>query len=576
MPLLFFSALLDAQVNVVRSEEKVIIAGTAYYIHVVKKGETAFSISRAYGITVDDIKRANPGAGEKLGEGDALRLPVSIVAKKPVTNTVSPGVAKDEQKYIYHVIKPGETIFSIARLHGVTESRILAANPGIEIKRLTVGAGIIVPGIEYIAGQQVQVPDADTLPVAAPCPRSTGFTPVRDLKGSLDVALLLPFYTRENSLRTYKDSVLVRGKSAIRYNRRPEEWIYRSSIGFIEMYEGILLAADTLASLGLDINLHVYDIKSDTLELARVIARGELDDIDLIIGPVYSANLAMVASFAMRSGIPVVSPVRLFNNRLLENNRLLFMANPTLEVIQDAIARKCSGYYDRNFIFIHSDSAGIDPDVRNFSGKITAELTSRLPAGDMLFREYLFHGGSVFNDDTVSNLAHLLVKDRENIIILASEDPLVVSETLQEIHALSKKFAVRVFGYPTILSDDEMDPRFIFDLDILFYIPCRIDYSKKNVKQFNADFRQKFFTQPSEMSYAWIGYDIMYYFLSGLAIHGNHFIRQPWIHCPELLGPGFDFRSVNKSDGFENQKLSPVRFTSDREIKPEPDENSSP
>ena len=43
------------------------------------------------------------------------------------------------------------------------------------------------------------------------------------------------------------------------------------SLDFIEMYEGILLAADTLRSLGMNINLHTYDIKGDTVELTKII-----------------------------------------------------------------------------------------------------------------------------------------------------------------------------------------------------------------------------------------------------------------------------------------------------------------
>ena len=44
-----------SQVVVERSKDKVIISGIAYYIHQVKKGETAYSISKAYNITVEDL-----------------------------------------------------------------------------------------------------------------------------------------------------------------------------------------------------------------------------------------------------------------------------------------------------------------------------------------------------------------------------------------------------------------------------------------------------------------------------------------------------------------------------------------
>jgi LysM repeat protein len=65
----------DAQVVVERSKDKVIISGTTYYIHLVKKGETPYSISRAYGVTVEELNRENPPAVYGIKEGQTLRIP---------------------------------------------------------------------------------------------------------------------------------------------------------------------------------------------------------------------------------------------------------------------------------------------------------------------------------------------------------------------------------------------------------------------------------------------------------------------------------------------------------------------
>ncbi len=49
-----------SQVVVERSKDKVVISGVPYYLHQVKKGETAYSISKAYGITAEDLTKENP------------------------------------------------------------------------------------------------------------------------------------------------------------------------------------------------------------------------------------------------------------------------------------------------------------------------------------------------------------------------------------------------------------------------------------------------------------------------------------------------------------------------------------
>jgi LysM repeat protein len=60
--LLIFAVDVQAQVVVEKSKDKVVISGLPYYIHIVKKGETVYSISRAYGITPQDLTRENPSA----------------------------------------------------------------------------------------------------------------------------------------------------------------------------------------------------------------------------------------------------------------------------------------------------------------------------------------------------------------------------------------------------------------------------------------------------------------------------------------------------------------------------------
>jgi LysM repeat protein len=625
-----------AQVVVERSNDKVIISGTPYYIHFVKKGETAYSISKAYNITVEELNRENPPAVYGLKEGQSLRLPVREPSEEPPAQTI-PQPGRDEARYIYHRLQPGQTVYSISKLYGVSENEIVDANPGIDIKRLAVNAEIAVPRREFMTSKQefavqdskyifhkvergeslasiadkygltlrelrrenrdtrfpqmgdyiripvamlpepprkVEVPVTDTLAVVpmdsvVVLPRPAGYTPVRDLEGSYDVAVLLPFYLDENADRIDIDSSkFARGK---RINK-PEEWIYPRSVGFIEMYQGILLAADTLRSLGLNINLYTFDIQNDTSELNGMINRGELEGMELIIGPVYSNNLAIVTAYASKLGIPVVSPVRLFNNLALVNNPLLFMANASLEVAQNTIAKKVSEYYDNNFVFIHTDTAGIDQDVIRFREKIMTELSSRLPYEEIKFKEFLFYSRSAFNNDSILRLGHALTGNTGNVIIIASEEDPVISETLQEVHSLSKKYPVRVFGYPTLRGLGNLEPKFIFELDLLIFSPYWIDYSKRDVVKFNDDFRRKFLTEPAEVSYAWIGYDIVYYFLSGLAIHGKEFIEHPEIHNPDLLQTEFDFRRKNLYDGFENQKLFPVKYTVDYEVRLIPSE----
>jgi LysM repeat protein len=624
----------NSQVVVERSKDKVIISGIAYFVHQVKKGETAYSISRAYGITLEDLTRENPPAVYGINEGQVLRIPVKLVSEPISSEPVAVFKEHDVNKFIYHSLRPGETVYFLSKSYGVSEDEIIQSNPGIDINKLSVGSEIAVPKREFMTSQQkfddqakkylfhkvlmgetlssiakqygltvrqlrrenrdlrfpqvgdfVRIPGAkiaekqeieeikpDTIPAVTVEPpvsidRSAGFVPVKDLSGSLNVAVLLPFYLKENSNRKEIDSSnLVKGKKIFKLNKMPEDWIYPGSIDFLEMWEGILLASDTLSSMGLNTYLHPYDIKGDTIEISKLIQSGKLSDMDLIIGPVYSHNLSIVSAYAKELNIPVVSPVPLMNNSALIGNPNLFMASSSLEIAQKALAKKISEYYDHNIVFIHTDTTGVDEDVNRFKNLIFTELSYKLPYEDIKFKEFKFYTRAMFNNDSINRLSHALSEQSKNLVIIASEEAPVISEIIDNVSGLCRRFNIKLFGYPVIRDLDRLDQKELFDMDLMIYTSTWIDYSKNNVKQFNLNFRRKFLTQPLEKSYAWQGFDIAYYFLSGLAMHGKSFIKQPEMHRPELLQNDYDFRQKDTGEGFENQKLFMVRYTKNYEV----------
>jgi LysM repeat protein len=633
--LLILNTSSYSQVVVERSKEKIVISGIPYYIHQVRKGETAYSISKAYGVSVEDLTKENPPALYGVNEGQTLRIPADKVTDLEKTDIVAEKKQHDDNKFIYHNLLPGETVYHLSKSYGVSENEIVQSNPGIDINKLSVGTEIAIPRRQFMTERQkfdvqekkfiyhkvqkgeslssiagkydltvrelrkvnrdlrfpqvddyVRIPVAQTddvqeiVPVKADSvvavveepvikvTRPAGYFPVKDLHGSFDVAVLLPFYLEENAERIEIDSSkYLKGKKIYKIVKRNDEWIYPQSLDFIEMYQGILLAADTLRSLGLDINLYPFDIKMDTVEVTRLIESGKLANMDLIIGPVYSYNLTKVADYAKGLNIPVISPVPLINNSALQNNNTLFMSSSSLLIAQKALAKKISENYNDNIVFIHTDTLGIDEDVKQFKSLIFKELNDKLPYEEIKFKEMIFYSRSMFNNDSINRLSHALSELSPNVVVIASEDPPVISETIMDVHGLSKKFDVKVYGYPVMRDLDNLDPKYFFDLDIMVYSPYWIDYNKSDVKQFNSDFRQKFLTEPSEKSYAWQGYDICYFFLSGIAIHGNEFITHPELHNPDLLQTEYNFTRFETINGFENQKLFLVRYTKDYEVR---------
>ncbi len=121
----------------VRSTEKVMIGGKVFYVHTVKKGETLYSIAKAYFVNVDDIVSNNPSINTDLQPGQTLRIP-DVPVKQ--AKSVAP-----EEGQVLHVVSAGQTLYSISRIYGVPVADIEAVNPELKYDSLQVDQVIKIP-----------------------------------------------------------------------------------------------------------------------------------------------------------------------------------------------------------------------------------------------------------------------------------------------------------------------------------------------------------------------------------------------------------------------------------------------
>ncbi len=116
-----------------RKHNTVVIAGKRYVIHIVKRGETLFNISKVYDVAYDSITKANPFViPAALEIGSALKIPYNepIVPAEPKKTQV---VLPFEDSLPIHIVKPGETVFRISLLYNIKPADIFALNPGSDI-----------------------------------------------------------------------------------------------------------------------------------------------------------------------------------------------------------------------------------------------------------------------------------------------------------------------------------------------------------------------------------------------------------------------------------------------------------
>jgi LysM repeat protein len=122
--------------------------------HTVVAGETLYGVARLYQVSVNDIKKWNPGMNEMLKTGQKLVIakvnkpspPDEADVPKPKQPTLpkpAPAETPKSTETKYHTVEPGQTLYAISRLYNVTVEQITKWN-NLSTTSINVGQKLIV------------------------------------------------------------------------------------------------------------------------------------------------------------------------------------------------------------------------------------------------------------------------------------------------------------------------------------------------------------------------------------------------------------------------------------------------
>jgi len=132
-------AQVDNVINVLEREDIMLIR---YYSHIVRQGDTLWSMSRHYGVPLGMIEQNNPGISDRiLRIGETVIIPAfaDTAPSRPAVTAVFNGS---------HVVASGETFWSLGRRYGVDPQALAEANGMLLDQILHIGRTLKVPIIE--------------------------------------------------------------------------------------------------------------------------------------------------------------------------------------------------------------------------------------------------------------------------------------------------------------------------------------------------------------------------------------------------------------------------------------------
>ena len=461
------------------SQKMQMMHGRKYYVHIVERGQTVYSIAKAYKVeSYDAVTHVDI---HFLHAGDTVWLPCrgqfSAAAEQLEQQT------REQTKE-----QPAAPETKGKESTPVTKSHSTA--------KTTKG--------HTTAPSRSEKPQSPSQPPA-----------VRPIGKTLKVALMMPLYLDQiDEISTSKFDIEQRGKKSYR------------QFEFIEFYEGVLLALDQLTARGISIELNVVDVPGGSVEaVQRAFSERGVAQADFIVALLLRDAFDRAAQLAQDSGVYIVNP--------MATRSEICATNPYMVKIQASTSGSIAAMLDNmhaerpngHLYILHSGSKGekavLDELKRQlgerkdikytlFNWNQSAKLLPTLKSTPNCNVVSVYEQGKDNNRVFASTLLNRLGSIKSN------------TPTLYTLNDWTRDFTdidfaqLQLVGYHTFSTAWDMTNQ------------VHVDFLRA--------FRERFGTEPTS-PLAPAAYDLMLYLCDGLHRRNTAFWSSPTGSLPELLHP---------------------------------------
>lgn len=555
------------EVTVTVSKEKIKVNNTLCYTHVVKEKQTLYSISRAYGVTIDEIYDLNPAVKtdglkknsiifipvkdvkdtkEDLLKDETLRekgqnevKPKDVEAQKVKTEEVEVKssdrkVEKSKRKKT-HTVKWYESLEDIAQKYNISSEAIMLAN-NLPDRKLKTRQKIVIPTEEEVNElmllkektapvDTITVKDtvaSDQLQKQAEADSLKRLIASGPLNKKVNVALLLPLKAD--------------GETSNRNN--------------MDFYSGVLMAAYKLSDKEIDLNIHDISL-SDT-----AVYMESINQSDIVIGPV-SINEINSLMTNIPEGKTVISPLDQRVEKLVGSYRnLVQVPTPQSEQFSDIAEWIKEDLQPSDSVLVIYESG-----TANYSS--VRQMTAAIDSAAIRYSSLTYN--ILEGRDMTNRLENMMTKTGANRVFIASENEAFVNDVVRNLNVMIySKYNVVLYAQSKIRTFDTIEVENFHNTNLHVSLGYYIDYSSDTVDSFIKKYRALFNTEPSQ--FAFQGYDIALYFIEMFSDYGEHWESMIEENRKDMLQSKFRFRRIS-DNGFQNTGIRRIVYGADYSVK---------
>lgn len=535
-----------SSVPVTISSQTQVINGKNYYVHIVQRGQTVFSIARAYGLKYYDAVIKTDI--HLVSVGDTVWLPCSQPIAVAESRTVK--------------VEAGQTLYGLSKAYGVTVEQILEANPEVKANGLKAGQTVTIPAAgsapaapkreeqqppkkEYTANipqnGQFHYQEVETAAVkesapekpATATPTPAGFALRNRISpDKVYITLMMPLYLdRIDEISTTKFDVDQRGRKDYK------------SFEFIQFYEGIMMGLEELKKQGTNVVLNVVDVSSEKeADITAAFNSHHAENSDLIIALLLRNSFETVAKLAQQHQVFVVCPLSQ-RSEVLNNNPYVVKYMPSTEGEVASIIRTAAKNTNPQLFVVHSNSKVEAPVMTAFQEQLKAQNTVKYTFFDWSANAKLVNALKAQPNCMVVNIYDQGNKDRNRI---------QTNLLMNRMNSIKSNTPVLITRNNYLKDYSDIDFNQLQNLSYHMVNTAYLDYDNPVHKRFIDTFKDTYLTEPSGQ-FAGIGNDIIIYFASGLSQKGSDFWKDPSITPPHGMLFPFHLKQVGTGNGFENQ-----------------------